>query len=446
METRKNCCFNHKIGLPQKDGIPFPIFQWQKDIYDAYEGNMYNWILKATGLGLTEFTLRYILWKCTTSSQWGGSLVSIITGPRIDLARESINRMKDMIINKYPISGVTQERFLINNVSVGAFPSNHLAAFRGVPSVKFIFLDEADFFEKKEQYEVRDISERYIAKSNPQILMVSTPNRPGGLMERIQEESNSIYNKLLLPYTIGIGTMFTMEQIESNMLSPSFEREYDLKYLGEIGNIFNPQDIITCTHDLGEQYNPIKDSTITDPTISHFLGVDPGFGSSMFGLCVVQLVNGFIEVVYSEHIERGSISECLDTVLKLAQKHRVYKIYVDGSAPGFIRDIKKHYGENLHYEEIIRDNPEVKNVWIHSKEPRVVPINFRERHRDMLMSLEGFIQKHLIRIHPCFTKLGIALRTATSKDDKYNLDKEKTSHDDLLDALMLSLLGFYLSP
>ena len=87
-----------------------PIFPWQKDIYDAYENNMYNWVLKATGLGLTELTLRYILWKCVTTSKWAGSLVSIITGPRIDLARESINRMRDMIEGKYPLSGMTQEK------------------------------------------------------------------------------------------------------------------------------------------------------------------------------------------------------------------------------------------------------------------------------------------------------------------------------------------------
>ncbi|HEU4444669.1 MAG TPA: hypothetical protein VFR94_08345 [Nitrososphaeraceae archaeon] len=34
-----------------------------------------------------------------------------------------------------------------------------------------------------QQQEVRHVSERYIAKSDPFIVMVSTPNRPGGLLE-----------------------------------------------------------------------------------------------------------------------------------------------------------------------------------------------------------------------------------------------------------------------
>lgn len=434
------------IGLPFREGGHSPIFQWQKSIFDAYENNLYNWILKATGLGLTEFTLRYILWKATTSNIWSKSLVSIITGPRIDLARESIARMKDMIMDVYPLEDATAEEFTINNVNIHAFPSNHLEAFRGVPSVKFIFLDEADFFRKAEQHDVRDTSERYIAKSHPQILMVSTPNRPGGLMEKIQEETDSIYNKIFLPYTVGIGTMYTQEQIEQNMKSPSFEREYNLKYLGEVGNVFNVMDIDYAVYTMGKYYDPTNLSITTDPMITRAIGVDPGFGSSRFGIVIQQWLNGIAEVIHVDDIERGSMTECLDAVLTLAHKHRVMKIYVDGSAAGFINDLKKSYGENRNYAEIIKNNPKIVDRWISNLEPKVVPISFRERHEAMLRNVEQLLQKKLLRIHPSFSKLIIALRTATSKGDKYDLDKEKTSHDDLLDALQLSLLNLYLKP
>ncbi len=446
IETGKACCFNHKIGLPLKDGKERPIFPWQRSIYDAYESKKYNWVLKATGLGLTEFTLRYILWKSACFNTWSGSVCSIITGPRIDLARESINRMRDMISGKYPLRRVTQEKFEINRVSVCAFPSNHLEAFRGVPNVKFIFIDEADFFRKIEQYEVRDVAERYIGKSQPQILFVSTPNKPGGLMERIQDEKHSLYNKLFLPYTIGVGTMFTKEQIREAMRSPSFEREYNLKYLGEIGNIFNPYDIEYCTETLGLQYNYKNENITTDPMFTRFLGVDPGFGSSQFGIVMSQMYNGMPEILFADHIERGSMTECLATVLNMAQKYRVMKIYIDGSAAGFIADLKKKYGEPRDYAVTLKKKPQVADQWIKSKFPKVVPVSFMRKHEEMLMHLEQFLQKKLIRIHPDFTKLNIALRTATSKGEKYDLDKEKTSHDDVLDALMLSLLGFYFTP
>jgi hypothetical protein len=123
------------------------------------------------------------------------------------------------------------------------------------------------------------------------------------------------------------------------------------------------------------------------------------------------------------------------------------KIYIDGSSAGFVKDLKIRYKEPdaTSSAQILEKHPEAAESWIHTEKPRVVPISFRKKHREMLMNLEQFIQKRLIRIHPSHTKLAIALRTATSKDEAWNLDKEKTSHDDILDSLMLSLLGFYLT-
>ena len=53
---------------------------------------------------------------------------------------------------------------------------------------EFILIDEGDFFRKSEQEDVRHVSERYIAKSDPYIVMVSTPNAPDGLFEKIEKE------------------------------------------------------------------------------------------------------------------------------------------------------------------------------------------------------------------------------------------------------------------
>ena len=101
-------------------------------------------------------------------------------------------------------------------------------------------MDEADYHRKNEQEDVRAVSERYIAKSDPFIVMVSTPNAPGGLFERIEKEpfETCIYKKMFLDYTYGLGKIYTEEEIDKARLSPSFEREYCLKYQGLIGNTF----------------------------------------------------------------------------------------------------------------------------------------------------------------------------------------------------------------
>ena len=68
------------------------------------------------------------------------------------------------------------------DVLIEAYPSNHIDSYRALDNPKFILLDESDFFRKGEQEDVRHVSERYIGKSDPYIVMVSTPNAPGGLI------------------------------------------------------------------------------------------------------------------------------------------------------------------------------------------------------------------------------------------------------------------------
>ena len=75
--------------------------------------------------------------------------------------------------------------------------------------------------------------------------MVSTPNAPEGLFERIEKEDEStcLYKRLFLDYTYGLNRIYSTEEIAKAKVSPSFEREYNLKYLGIIGNVFHTKDI-----------------------------------------------------------------------------------------------------------------------------------------------------------------------------------------------------------
>ena len=65
---------------------------------------------------------------------------------------------------------------------------NHIDSFRALEKPKFILIDEGYFFSKSELEDVRFVTERYIRKSDPYIVMVSTPNAPTGLFEKIEKE------------------------------------------------------------------------------------------------------------------------------------------------------------------------------------------------------------------------------------------------------------------
>ena len=175
------------------------------------------WVKKATGLGVTEFMLRIIAWLCTKNDHFCNSQICVVTGPNIDIAIKLIKRLKGIFEPKLGIIFENKETVLeLNGCTIEAFPSNHLDSFRALDSPKFIFLDEADMFRKAEQEDVRHVSERYIGKSDPHLVMVSTPNAPGGLFEKIEKESEEkcIYRRLLLDYTYGLDKIYTREEIE----------------------------------------------------------------------------------------------------------------------------------------------------------------------------------------------------------------------------------------
>ncbi len=239
------------------------------------------WVKKATGLGVTEFFLRLMAWLCLKDNSYRNSQMCIVTGPNIDIAIKLIKRMKGLFESKLGLTFSSKETVLeLNSCTIEAYPSNHFDAYRALDNPKFILLDEADFFRKGEQEDVRHVSERYIAKSDPYIVMVSTPNGPGGLFERIEKEPEEtcIYKRLLLDYTYGIERIYTGQEIEKAKASPSFEREYNLKYLGGIGNVFNPADIdaaIANEYDIIEYY--LDDvATTNPPLIQGVMGLDPG--------------------------------------------------------------------------------------------------------------------------------------------------------------------------
>ena len=149
-----------------------------------------------------------------------------------------------------------QTSFNLNGVDVGAYPSNNINAYRSLTNPSFILVDEGDFFVHKEWSDIRDTTEGYAAKSNPIIVLVSTPNKPGGMFDTIEREAEDtcLYRRIFLDYTYGIGKIYTAEEIEKAKQSPSFEREYNLKYLGKIGNVFHTKDIEAAI-EKGRKYN-----------------------------------------------------------------------------------------------------------------------------------------------------------------------------------------------
>jgi hypothetical protein len=470
-------CFNHIIGVPRKNGIPQPLWGYQDQIYRALmipnylnskptpeyplshnlserkakereKENQYLhgfklkhvWIKKATGLGITEFCLRFMAWLCLRNDDYKGSQMVIITGPNQELAIKCIKRLKGLFEPRGIYFDSKETVIELNGCSIEAYPSNHIDAFRSLTNPKFILCDEADFFRKSEQEEVRHIAERYIAKSDPFIVMVSTPNRPDGLFNKIEKESfeSCIYKKLFLDYTYGLGKIYTQEEIEKAKRSPSFEREYCLKYQGLIGNVFSSQSIENCQK---IEYNP--DLIIPECKVS--IGIDAGFGSSNFGIVGTRWVNERIELIIAEDYNRPGFNDMINRVWEIKQKHKVddnnLTIYVDAANPEIWSSLKRMMLNEPHSEQYVFEKLAYykKNNINPANYMKVIPIPFSTNGAKMLQHTKSLLEDkdNLVAIDKRFDKLLTALRTAVANE--YKLDKEATNYHDILDAFRLSL-------
>jgi hypothetical protein len=456
---KDNCCFNHIISLPTKNGVEMPMWDYERMLYKALiepaylNSNTYGdvahsfkakhlWVKKSTGLGVTEFMLRFMAWLCVRNDDYKNSQMVIVTGPNQELAIKLIKRMKALFTNKLGVTFDSKETVIeLNGCSIEAYPSNHIDAFRSLTNPKFILIEEGDYFRKNEQDDVRHVAERYIAKSDPFIIMVSTPKAPDGLFDKIEKEplDKCLYKKMFLDYTYGLNKIYTAAEIEKAKQSPSFPREYELQYQGLIGNVFSHLSIENATK---IKYDP----TIINQNAKKSIGVDAGFGSSKFAIVVTQFVDGKIQVIFAEEYERPNFAAMIDKIWQLKQQcGYISNIYVDAANPEIWESLKREFGERYDNQYIKDQVAECKKLNLHIEDRMiVVPVPFSIEGAKMLQHAKWLMEEteedgsSLIAIRKDeFYKLITGLRTAVANE--YKLQKEETSFDDLVDAFRLAL-------
>ena len=297
-----------------------------------------------------------------------------------------IDRLYAIITSRHPqlaeVIEKTNTRIIINNVTIEAFPSHHIDAVRALPNPVYILLDEADFF----PYEFDDpnnplkVVERYIPKSNPHIVLVSTPNLPGGLYERLDGDPNSRYLTFRYNYEWGLNKIYDLAQIEDAKRSSSFEREYNLKYGYGVGNIFNESWIGTALLK-GERLKNIPVSYLTKKS----MGLDPAHGSSKFGITKIEYIkyvadehyNNSKRVYFSKGYEREQYEDMVDLCYKFIKEDNISYVFIDGSQPEFIRSLKSRIGEAVDYEEIVK-RAEKYNAPLHDYMSIIPVLNQKE--------------------------------------------------------------------
>jgi hypothetical protein len=234
-----------------------------------------------------------------------------------------------------------------------------------------------------------------------------------------------------LDYTYGIGKIYTAGEIEKAKQSPSFECEYNLKYLGKIGNVFHTKDIEAAI-EKGREYNP--DDSNQFYFSSRSMGIDPAYGSSAFGIVVTQWEDNHIQILHAEEYHRPDYNEMLSTVYSLMSKYNVDKVYIDGANSSFIRSLKLQIGEDAEYDKVIATyrSEKLGDNW--SQDMKIVPVNFNTEHKAMLGHCKMILETD-----------GGSIAINPDRFDKLitEHDKEATSYNDIFDAFRLALKFYH---
>ncbi len=364
--------------------------------------------------------------------------MGILTAPRIDLTIDIVNRLKTIFTRNNLLQFDSRNTVCyLNNVTIEAFPSHlGIQSLRGYTDLKMIVCDEASWFNLNQNQEVIDTIERYYSKSNPIIVLCSTPQRIGDLLYEIkqQPESERFYHLMELSYKVGLGKIYTEQEIALQKRSLSFSREYNISFEAGIDGLFNPQDIDMC---IADKYDPIFHNGLTT-----WCGIDPGYSTSKFAMVVIAWANGKLQVMKELEIEHADPDEMRQTIHRIIQEYNICRCFIDSSSVYLIRQLCHDYSipdctlwDDTTKDQLLMTNNCGGGALIQS-------VNFRTKHAKMLEQLHKVISTQQLRIDPQFKGVISALRTATTKQfgNIYDLDKKQTSSDDLLDGLRLSLL------
>jgi len=255
---------------------------------------------------------------------------------------------------------------------------------------------------------------------------------------QIENDANSKYKKLKLDYTYDLGTIYDKEEIERKKLDVEFKREYECQYGYGLGNVFLPYEIENCcNHYVVPQVNE---------NCSISMGVDPGFGSSHFGITILQLEDNILKVLYAKEYARPSYEQMISLIEQLRYQYKPNKIYVDGAKPDFIKSLKIQFRENIDYEAVIQRanrekiDPEYRMF--------IIPISFALYGKELLGRFQHVVSKTWFSVSDTeYKELVSQMRTASYQDNG-NLDKKETGNNstyDVFDATRLSLKMFEMS-
>ena len=322
-------------------------------------------------------------------------------------------------------------------------------SIRGYDKVFWIMLDEGDYFRPSEQQEARAAAEGYRLKSSPWIILVSTPNKRGGLFETIEKQEESIhgYKKLEYLYERGLNKIYDPKELEEEKAKPYFKREYCGLYDFDVGNLF-PMQSLELIESNGRK---LLDFDTINYATKKSMGIDVGYGSSKTAFTITEKIDGYIRVLYAQQFERPVNEHMIQLAINLIFHYQLNRhnnqVYIDAANVSFIRSLKIALGESPDYQLEIQNMKKQNKYWEPEGQMIIIPIAFNVRGEPMIEKLKDLGDKGMLAVNPeQFEDLMSDLRQARTQGLKLEKDKLSNQTMDLLDSLRLALEYYQFNP
>lgn len=283
-----------------------------------------------------------------------------------------------------------------------------------------------------------------LANTGGRMLIESPPRGPQGKLYEIYTKSREQtdlespegqFKVKQFPVDLAVAEgIITEQQVDEYraLFGREFPQYFEAEFIAVGGNVFTLDDV-----ERAEMFGKKVDYTHILRRTPKSMGIDPGFGSSNFGVVITQMNNGKIEVIFAEEYGKSSPTRELQNAWEIAHRYGVNKIYIDATNPGYIRDLKRMFGEREDYEVDLKRARRYKTT--PERLMKIVPKSFGQEGKEMLANAQSMFERGLIAIHPDFEMLLRQCRSAIEINGQ--IDKNKGNFD-TLDGLRLSLEYF----
>jgi hypothetical protein len=449
--------FYEDFGLLQhpKTGLPSPkLTSYQYDVWKSGQYHKYRLVVKSQKIGLSTSVLMEDFLRAITTCKGREILVIAQT---IDKARDHLYTLRRMILNskKYkPYLILRRTELLlpdevtkitvlfIQNPDNLSQPTKIIglggneASIWSFKEVKHIHMSDIAVITKKDYSGVINAAMTRLANTDGTMIIETPPYGPRGKVYEIYMQSklakgDSVEGQFKL-FTIPAreavaANLITQEFLEGQKveLGSQYAAYYEAEFSAATGSVFHIEDVEAATQVPYDPADPLPYGGVS------CIGIDPGFGSSPFGICVSTFIDGKARVLFADEFARPDHQEMALQIWDLIQHHNCNKVYIDNSSPSMIKSLKIHLGERSDYENIDREQYRFM---------KIEPVSFGKEHKNMLAHAKMMIDKRYVAIHKDFEKLIVSLKTAVEHNG--SLDKEVTAYDNVFDAFRLCLLRY----